>query len=89
MTVAHVEDIARRVLISLRRSGKIEIEKDFFPDLRDELAETIGYCDSMLPDDIARDVSDFLIHSEYVIELFASDDELAVILQAAMGRVSH
>ena len=58
METLHVEDFARRILLSLRRGARIEIEPDFFPD------------------EISADVSDALMNSEYVIELFADDGEI-------------
>jgi hypothetical protein len=76
MEALHVEDFARRILLSLRRGARIEIEPDFFPDLVEELGERITFGDAIFPDEIAADVSDALMNSEYVIELFADDGEI-------------
>jgi hypothetical protein len=76
METLHVEDFARRILLSLRRGARIEIEADFFPDLVEELAERITFGDAIFPDEISADVSDALMNSEYVIELFADDGEI-------------
>ena len=76
METLHVEDFARRILLSLRRGARIEIEADFFPDLVEELAERITFGDAIFPDEISAEVSDALMNSEYVIELFADDGEI-------------
>ena len=47
METLHVEDFARRILLSLRRGARIEIEADFFPDLVEELAERITFGDAI------------------------------------------
>ena len=76
METLHVEDFARRILLSLRRGARIEIEADFFPDLVEELAERITFGDAIFPDEISAEVSDALMNSEYVLELFADDGEI-------------
>lgn len=76
MEPMHVEDFARRILLSLRRGGRIEIEADFWADLIEELAERISFGDAIFPDEIAAEVSEALMESEYVVELFAEDCEI-------------
>lgn len=76
MKTLHVEDFARRILLSLRRGSRIEIEPDFFSDLVEELGERITFGDAIFPDEISAEVSDVLMTSEYVVELFADDGEI-------------
>jgi hypothetical protein len=76
MEPLHVEDFARRLILSLRRSGRVEIEPDFFQDLIEELAERISFGDALFPDEISAEVSDALMSSDYVVELFADDGEI-------------
>ena len=76
MEPLHVEDFARRIILSLRRGGRVEIEPDFFQDLVEEIAERISFGDVIFPDEISAEVSEALMDSEYVIELFAEDCEI-------------
>ena len=76
MEPLHVEDFARRIILSLRRGGRVEIEPDFFQDLVEEIAERISFGDVIFPDEIAAEVSEALMDSEYVVELFAEDCEI-------------
>lgn len=85
----HVEDLARRVMLSLRRSSKVEIQRDFFDDIVEDIAEELSASMAMTPDEIGREISDVLMESDFVDELYASEHEIAGIVARFLERVTH
>jgi len=85
----HVEDLARRVMLSLRRSCKIDIQRDFFDDIVEDIAEELSASIAMTPDEIGREISDVLMESPVVDELYATEHEIAGVVARFLDRVTH
>lgn len=64
----------------LRKLGWIEIQRDHLFELAEEIALEINDSASVSFDDLACEIIDVLMDSDFVEELYASDEDLIPII---------